>query len=57
MSCVNVPFIGLTPGVDLTKLCFSLSPIFAVKLECVLQMKKYVFTMKWPSLTSKNMRL
>ena len=37
--------------IDHTKLCF---PIFALRLECLKQLKKDLFTMKWPSLIAKN---
>ena len=41
------------PGVDPTKLCFFMFPIFAVKLVCFVINEKNVMTMKWPSLTAK----
>ena len=37
---VKTKFIGLSPGVNPTKLVFLYFQIFAVKLECLLNMKK-----------------
>ena len=41
-------------GANPTNFVFLRFPIFAVKLECLYQIKKNFVTMKWPSLTTKS---
>jgi len=66
MTCGNYDFVfrkslkdesDIKTWADHFKLCFLRFPIFAVKLVCLLHTGKNALVIKWPSLTSKNVKI